>query len=87
MNNLEARIKDLIEKLKQERNELKVKIHLGKLDFDDELKNVNHKIASLEKKARELGGVGSEASKDIMVAAKLLGEEIRDGFKKIAERL
>jgi len=87
MSDIEERIQDLIKKLKQEHEELKVKMHLGKLDFEDEIENVNHKIAALEAKARELGGVGAEASKDIMAAAKLLGEEIRDGFKKIAKRL
>lgn len=87
MDNFEERIQDLIKKLKQERDELIVKMHLAKLDLEDEVQHMNDKIGSLEDKARELGSVGADASKDIMAAAKLLGEEIREGFKKMARRL
>lgn len=87
MDNFETHIKELINKLKQERDELKVKMHLAKLDLGDEVDQINGKIAALEVKAKELGSVGADASKDIMAAAKLLGEEIRDGFRKVAKRL
>jgi len=84
MNDIKTRIDEMVNDLKQERDELRVKLHLAKLETSEEWKKLEEKLAKLEAKARELGGVGAEASRDIGAAAKLLGEEIRDGFKKIA---
>jgi len=84
MNDAKTHIDELVDKLKQERDELQVKLHLAKLDAGDEWDKVQSKLEKLESKAKELGGVTAETSKDIGAAAKLLGQEIRDGFKKIA---
>ena len=59
----------------------------AKREAADELKVLDAKLKKLEGKAKELGGATAEASKDIGAAAKLLGEEIRDGFKHIAKRI
>ena len=85
MNDVKNRIDEMVDSLKQERDELKVKLSLAKLEAGDEWEKLEVKLTKLEAKARELGGVTAEASGDIGAAAKLLGEEIRDGFKKIAK--
>ena len=87
MDDLRKRIDEMLANLKQERDELHIKAHLAKMDAGDEWAELEAKLAKLNAKAKELGGASLEASKDIGAAAKLLGEEIRDGFKKIAKRL
>jgi chromosome segregation ATPase len=87
MEDTRKRIDDMLEELKQERDELQVKLHLAKLEASDEWDRVQAKLEKLEAKARDLAGATAEASKGIGAAAKLLGEEIRDGFKLIAKRL
>lgn len=72
--------------LKQDYGEIRVKANLAKLEARDELHDLEAKLQKLEAKARELGGATAEASGDIGAAAKLLGEEIREGFKNIAKR-
>jgi hypothetical protein len=62
-------------------------MHLARMDASDEWKDLEAKLVKLEAKAKELSGVTAESAKDIGAAAKLLGEEIRDGFKRIARRL
>lgn len=84
MNDIKERIDEMLNTLKQERDELQVKLHLAKLEAGDEWEVIEAKLAKLEAKAKELGGATMDASTDIGAAAKLLGEEIRDGFKKIA---
>ena len=84
MSDIKKRIDEMLDSLKQERDELKVKLSLAKLEVSDEWDEIQAKLVKLEAKAKELGGVTVEASNDIGAAAKLLGEEIRDGFKKIA---
>ena len=84
MSNDKSRIDEMLADLKQQAEQLRVKIHLAKMDASDEWKNLEVKLAKLESKAKELGSVTAEASHDVAAAAKLLGSEIRDGFKKIA---
>lgn len=81
------RIEETLADLKQEAGELRVKAHLAKMEGSDEWKELEAKLGKLEAKAKELAGVTAESAKDIGAAAKLLGEEIRDGFKKFARHL
>lgn len=85
MSNTKVNIEKILAELKQEREKLAVKLHLAKMDASDEWKKLEAKMAKLEDKARELGHATAEVSQDTAAAAKLLGEEIRDGFKKIAK--
>lgn len=74
----------MLRDLRQERDELRVKVHLARMEANEEWQEIEQKLTKLESKAKELGGATAEAGKDIGAAAKLLGEEIRDGFKKLA---
>ena len=78
-------IEEMLDELKQERDELRVKAGLAKLELRDDWKVLQEKIAKLEAKAKELGGATADASKDIGAAAKLLGEEIGKGLKSVAK--
>ena len=87
MSDIETRIDDMINDLKHQRDELELKLKLAKLEANEEWVKLEAKIAKLETKAKELGEVTAEASNDVAAAARLLGEEIRDGLKKIARHL
>ena len=84
MNEINKQLDEMARKLQHEAEELRVKVHLAKMEASDEWEELEKKLAKFNAKAKELGGVTAESSKDIAAAAKLLGEEIRDGFKKIA---
>ncbi len=87
MDDLKNRIEEMIRELKQERDELRVKLHLIKMDASDEWGSIEAKLHKLEAKSKEIGSATAEASRGIGAAAKLLGEEIREGFKTIAKHL
>jgi len=84
MNDFKDHIEQLLDELKTERDELKVRLHLAKLEGSEEWQKLEHHVAKLESKTREIGGATADASADMGAAAKLLAEEIREGFKKIA---
>lgn len=86
MADLKEQVSGLIEELKKERDELRVKISLAKLEAEDDWQQIEKKLNKLEAKAREIGGATAEASKDVGAAASLLGQEIRKGLKAIASR-
>lgn len=80
-------MEEMVNRLKQERDELRVRLHLAKLDASDEWRELETKWEKLESKAKSLGEAAAAESDDIVSAAKLLGEEIREGFSNIARRL
>jgi len=87
MNDIRKRIDDMVNEIKCERDELQVKLHLARLEMGDEWNSLEEKLVKLEEKAKELGSVTAESSQNIGAAAKLLGEEVRDGFKEIGKHL
>jgi len=75
-------INALMDELKQTRDEVKLKIHLGSKELQDEWSELEGKCDAFEAKAR-LG----ESAEDISEATSLLGEELAKAFKKIRSAL
>ncbi len=87
MSDIRLSVDRMVTELKHERDELKVKLHLARMDAGDEWQKLETRLAKLDAKARELGNATAEASHEIGAAAKLLGEEIRKGLKTIGKHL
>ena len=83
MSDVKKRINEMLNELKQERDKLQVRLHLARLEAGDEWEKLDAQLVKLEARAKDLGDATAEASQDIGAAAKLLGEEIKDGLKKI----
>ena len=64
----------------------KCSITLGRNATNCEWHELERKWGKLESKAKELGDATAESSKEVAAAAKLLGEEIGAGFKRIGQR-
>ena len=78
---------DMMEELKEERDELRVKLHLAKMETSDEWQELEHKWSKLQAKAKKVGNATAESSDDVGAAVRLLGQEIRIGFKRITKQL
>lgn len=87
MSDIKERIEELLDELKEERDELKLKFKLAKMEAGDEWEKIEAQLESLEGKTKELKDVAADASQDIGSAAKLLAEEIANGFNKIRKHL
>ena len=86
MKDFKIYLEEMLDELKEERDELRVRLHLAKLEGSEEWQKLEAKMAKLESRAKLVGSATVEASQDMAAAAKILAEEIRDGFKKIARR-
>ncbi len=78
---------EFIDKLKQERDELRVHIHLAQAELKQDWEQIEEKWRRLEPKLRSAAGEAREASRDIGAALGVVGEEIAKAYRKIRERL
>jgi hypothetical protein len=76
-------INKLNETLKTECDELKLKIHFGKMEAQEEWGNVEKQWRHFQAKANELGSASKESAQEVRAAVKLLGEEVVHAFSRI----
>ena len=73
--------------LKQHRDEIKVKIHLGEMDVKDEWDQLEEKFHQLTADYDPLKHAVAETADDEWEALELTGLELKDGFKRIWKTL
>lgn len=87
MKDIQQSVTKLVEDLKRERDELQLKLHLGKEELEDEWNALEKKLQQMETKAKTIQGAASEAGENIAQAAKLLGDELKKGYKQVRDKL
>ena len=80
-------ITDLIESLKRERDELHLKFHLFKQEARDEWATLEKKWTEVQHKASTVGTAAGEVAGEIGATMRLVGQEVREGYRKIRESL
>ncbi len=80
-------VAELIRGLKHERDELKLQMHLAKKEIQDELSQLDDKLDSLDRRYTPLKHAVGESSTEVWDSLKLVGQEIREGFKKVRDAL
>jgi hypothetical protein len=80
-----ADVHDLLEKLREERDELNVQMHLAKAEIHDEWSKLEPKWDHFRDRATAVSKSAEEASEDAGVALRLLGDELRNGYTKIKD--
>jgi len=78
-------IDDIVESLKQQKDEIKLQIHLARAEARDEWPELEKKFDDFKIKADSLRKEAGEATGDVTEAAKLVGEEIKHGFDRMLE--
>lgn len=84
MNEAREKIDSMIKELRKEAEVLRVELQLAKMELGDEWEKIESRLMKLEAKASEIGEATADASEDVWEAAKLLGDEVRKGFKSVA---
>lgn len=77
----------LLDKLKSERDELKLKMHLASMDAKDEFADAEKKWAHIKAEAADIADDTKETSEELIAKAKIVGEELKDTYRRIAKRL
>lgn len=84
---IEDKLSEEFEDLKRIRDELKLKIHLGKAEAKELWERSEHKLEEVESKLKSISAQAEKPMHDVGDAAKLLLGEIREGYKRIRDSL
>ncbi len=77
----------LVETLKTERDELKLKLHLATMDVKEEFDGMDEKWDEVMAKAAELADDSKEISEEVLAKAKIVAEEVKESYQRITTRL
>ena len=80
-------IRDTISALKQQRDELALRIHLGAAEAKEECATAKEKLNTLTDDFEPLKEASQESAGNLIAALKLLGEEVRRSFDRVYKSL
>lgn len=87
MTDLHDEIEKAVRQLEQQRDELRLKLHLAGAEARDEWDRIERQIGDLRARLAPLRAAAAESAAEIGAAARLLAGEIRQGFERIRRRL
>lgn len=77
----------LVDRLKTERDGLKLKMHLASMEVREEFEEAEKTWNQLKTRAMDIADGASETSDEYIDKAKIVGEELKEAYKRIAGRL
>ena len=78
---------DLLDKLKTERDEIMLKLHLASMEAKEEIEEADKHWETLKGKAAEIADDSIETSDEFIAKAKIVGEELKEAYSRISKRL
>jgi hypothetical protein len=84
---MRAEFDKLVDKLKMERDEINLKIHLASMDAKEEFAKAEIKWGQVKTTASKIADDTVETSEEYIAKAKIVGEELKETYKRIAKRL
>jgi len=84
---LREKLEEELEGLRTTRDELRVRLHLGKLDAQEQWEQVEKQWQQVESKLKLAGETGREVAEDLGEAANLAVDELKEGYAKLRKLL
>ena len=78
---------NLLDKLQVERDEINLKLHLVSMEAKQEFEEAEKEWSRLKIKAAEIADDSVETSEEFIAKAKIVGEELKEAYHRIAKRL
>lgn len=83
MTEHQGRFESIMHKLEAERDELRLKLNLAKLEARDEWDDLEKKMDSLKGRMKVLKEEAKDAGDDVGAAFDVLADEIKEGFSRL----
>ncbi len=87
MEKMRAEAQVPVSKLRAERDELNLKMHLAKAEIRDEWQKLEPKWEHFQSRVHAFGESVGEAAKDLGAAVGILGEEIGRSYERVRKAL
>ncbi len=87
MSEVTTPLNDVVARLKTERDELRVQMHLAREELKDEWQEMERNWAELERQLAAAKAEALEGSADVAVATRLLADEIQTLYRRIKKKL
>lgn len=87
MSTERSALEEVIAKLKQERDELKVQMHLASLDAKDEYDRISDKIDQLTDQYEPVKDAVEESAENVFSALGLVADELKVGFQRVRKAM
>ena len=87
MSDQKTALEDLMGTLKQERDELKLKMHLASMDAKDEYERLSGKCDELSEQYEPLTDAVEDTAENVLAALKLAAEEMVSGFHRVRKAI
>jgi hypothetical protein len=78
---------NLLDKLQVERDEINLKLHLASMEAKQEFEGAEQQWQRLKIKAAEIADDSVETSEEFIAKAKIIGEELKEAYQRVAKRL
>lgn len=76
-----------LQKLKTERDEIRVRVHLAEAELKDEWEELEKRWEHFQAKSREVGAAAGESAAEVGSALELLADELKAGYRRIRKHL
>lgn len=83
----QSKLDRIMQKLETERDELRVKLNLAKMEAKDEWEDLEKKMEALRGRMKVVGEEAREASSDVGAAFDVLADEVKEGFSRLRKML
>jgi len=84
---IKKELNELTDALKQQRDEIEVQIHLASMEAKDEWHEGEKQWGEFVDALGVITDDTKEASADLIHATKIIGDELKETYKRISERL
>jgi len=84
---IKIEFENLLEKLKSERDEIALKVHLASMEAKEEFEEAEKNWDKLKIKATEIADESKETSEELISKVKIVGEELKETYSRISKRL
>lgn len=84
---IKKEVENLSAKLKSQRDEIELKLHLASMEAKDEWDKAEGKWGQFKDKVEDIADDTKETSEDLLEATKVIGDELKTAYQRIVRRL
>ena len=87
MSEQRSALDEVIAKLKQERDELQVQMHLASMDAKDDYDRISGKVDELSQQYEPVKDAVEESAENVFAALGLVADELKAGFQRVRKSI